>query len=94
MIFQTVNPAKNIVIKNFEELTVAAIEEAVTKAVSAFSEWKKTDHKLRAQLLHKVAALVIERKKELAEMITLEMTIRHSNSKPKLSIIKNINNKK
>ena len=87
MIFQTVNPENNKVIKNFEELNVAAVEEAVTKSVSAFSEWKKTDYKLRAQLLYKVAGLPRERKKELAEMITLEMAIGYLNLKPKFTTI-------
>ncbi len=87
MIFQLINPANNIVIKNFEEMTAAAVEEAVTKAVSTFSEWKKTEHKLRVQLLYKVAALLKERKKELAEMITLEMAIRDLNLKPTIPII-------
>ncbi|MEO7121506.1 MAG: aldehyde dehydrogenase family protein [Ginsengibacter sp.] len=86
MIFQTVNPANNTLIKNFEEVTVAAVEEAVTKALSTYSEWKRRDNKLRAQLLYKVAGLLSERKKELAEIITLEMAIRHSNLKPTIPI--------
>jgi succinate-semialdehyde dehydrogenase/glutarate-semialdehyde dehydrogenase len=87
MIFQTVNPANNTVIINFEELTVADVEEAMTKALSTFSEWKKTNYKLRTQLLYQVAGLLRETKKNFAEMITLEMAIRHSNLKPKFTTV-------
>jgi succinate-semialdehyde dehydrogenase/glutarate-semialdehyde dehydrogenase len=49
------------------------INNAVAKADGTFEDWKKTDYKLRAELLHKVAGLLRAKKKTLAQMITLEM---------------------
>lgn len=87
MIFQTINPANNKVLKTFEEMTDAAVDEAVSKAAGTFKEWKQKDYKLRAQLLFKVAGLLRERKKELAQMITLEMgkLLAHAEGEIKLS---------
>lgn len=87
MVFQTINPANNKVIKTFEEMTAAAVDATIVKAVNTFNEWKKTDYKLRAQLLYKVAGLLRARKKELAEMITLEMgkLLSHAEGEIKLS---------
>ena len=73
MQFQTINPTTNKVIKSFDEMDAATIDKAVARAVVTFDEWKKTGYKLRADLLHKVAGLLREKKKALAEMITLEM---------------------
>jgi len=87
MKFQTTNPATNKVIKTFDEMTPAVVDKAVEKAVDAFQEWKNTDYKLRAQLLYKVAGLLRAKKKELAQMITLEMgkLISHAEGEIKLS---------
>jgi len=73
MAFQTINPVNNKVVKTFEEINDAALDKTVTKAVNTFDEWKKTDYKVRAQLLYKVAGLLRSKKTELAKMITLEM---------------------
>jgi succinate-semialdehyde dehydrogenase/glutarate-semialdehyde dehydrogenase len=73
MQFQTINPATNKVLRSFDEMDAAAIDKAIAKAVNTFDEWKKTDYKLRAGLLYKVAGLLREKKKALAQMITLEM---------------------
>lgn len=73
MAFQTINPVNNKVVKTFEEMNDAALDKTVTKAANTFDEWKKTDYKVRAQLLYKVAGLLRSKKTELAKMITLEM---------------------
>jgi len=87
MAFQTINPVTNKVIKTFDEMTPAVVDKAVAKAVSAFDTWKKKDYKLRAQLLYKVAGLLRAKKKELAQMITLEMgkLLIHADGEIKLS---------
>ncbi len=87
MIFQTTNPANNKVVQSFEEMTDAVVDNAVTKATNTFDEWKNTDYKIRAQLLYKVAGLLRAKKKELAEMITLEMgkLLSHAEGEIKLS---------
>jgi succinate-semialdehyde dehydrogenase / glutarate-semialdehyde dehydrogenase len=73
MAIQTINPATNEVIKIFAEMMDEDVDKAVAKASSTFEDWKKTDYKLRAGILHKVAGLLREKKKTLAQMITLEM---------------------
>ena len=73
MSIQTVNPVNNKVIKSFEEMTDLVINKALAKAASTFDTWKKSSYKQRADLLHKVAKLMREKKAILAQMITLEM---------------------
>ncbi len=73
MPIQTTNPATNEVLKTFEEMTETAVDQSIEKAAAAFSTWKKTDYKSRSGLLHKVAGLLREKKKDLAQLITLEM---------------------
>jgi succinate-semialdehyde dehydrogenase / glutarate-semialdehyde dehydrogenase len=73
MAIQTINPATNEVIKIFAEMMDEDVDKAVAKADSVFEDWRKTDYKLRAEVLHKVAGLLREKKKALAQMITLEM---------------------
>jgi len=73
MSIQTINPTTNKVIESFLEMTEVKVHEAVEKASSAYERWKKTDYKLRAALLHKVAGLLRDKQDLLAKMITLEM---------------------
>ena len=73
MAIQTVNPATNKVEKTFAEMKDEDVDKAVAQSAETFKEWKKTDYKQRAEILHKVAGLLREKKKELAKMITLEM---------------------
>lgn len=73
MSIQTVNPFTNKTEKSFDEMTDQALEAAVVKAEMAFADWKETDYKLRADLLHEVATLMRAKKKSLAKIITLEM---------------------
>ncbi|MFM9909180.1 MAG: NAD-dependent succinate-semialdehyde dehydrogenase [Chitinophagaceae bacterium] len=73
MAIQTINPATNKVEKIFTEMADAALDKAIATSAAAFKDWKKTDYKLRAAILHKVAGLLREKKKVLAKMITMEM---------------------
>lgn len=87
MKFQTINPVNNKVVKSFEEMTDVSLDKAVAKAATTFDDWMKTDYKLRAQLLYKVAGLLREKKKELSKIITLEMgkLLSHAEGEIKLS---------
>ena len=87
MAIQTTNPATNKLIKSLEEMTDAAVDKAVTNATTFFDQWKNTDYKERAQLLYKVAGLLRAKKKDLANMITLEMgkLLAHAEGEIKLS---------
>ena len=73
MAIQTVNPATNKVEKVFEEMMSGAVDKAVEIAADTFNDWKHTDFKTRAAVLHKVAGILREKKTMLAEMITTEM---------------------
>ena len=73
MSIQTTNPATNKVVKSFEEMTDKTIDSAIAQASITFETWKKTTYKQRADILHKVAKLMREKKDTLAKMITLEM---------------------
>lgn len=73
MAFQTINPNTNKLVKSFDEMTEVEVDNALKNATSAFDKWKKTDYQTRSQILYTVAGLLRAKKKELAEMITLEM---------------------
>lgn len=73
MSIQTVNPYTNKTEKSFDEMTEKELETSVAKSHVAFSDWKETSYKQRADLLHKVASLMRSRKDTLAKTITLEM---------------------
>ncbi|TDD96889.1 NAD-dependent succinate-semialdehyde dehydrogenase [Flavobacterium cellulosilyticum] len=73
MSIQTVNPNTNKTLKSFEEMTEKVIEAKVVKAQNAFTDWKESSYQQRADLLHKVATLMRNKKSALAKTITLEM---------------------
>jgi succinate-semialdehyde dehydrogenase/glutarate-semialdehyde dehydrogenase len=87
MAIQTINPTTNKVVKSFDEMSEAAVENAVAMAAISYDEWKKTDYQTRAKLLYNVAGLLRAKKKELAEIITLEMgkLLIHAEGEIKLS---------
>jgi succinate-semialdehyde dehydrogenase / glutarate-semialdehyde dehydrogenase len=73
MPIQTINPTTNEVVKTFEEIDDKTLDEAVAMADNFFKKWRKTSYDERANLLHKVAALLREKKDALSKLITLEM---------------------
>ena len=73
MAIQTINPATNKVVQSFDEMTEAALENAVVQAEHTYNEWKKTDYPTRAKIIFKVAELMRAKKDELSKTITLEM---------------------
>lgn len=73
MSIQSTNPATNKVVKTFEEMSENAVDQSIEKSVETFAIWKKTAYSKRAELLHKVAGLLRNNKKDLAQLITLEM---------------------
>lgn len=70
---KTVNPFTNEIVKQFDVMENKELDTKIALADGAFKSWKKTGFKERATLLNKVAAIVKERKKELAALATLEM---------------------
>ena len=73
MAIATTNPATGQVIKTFEPLTDAQIDEKLQRAKDAFVRFRKTTFAERAKAMLK-AAEILEGEKELyAKMMTLEM---------------------
>lgn len=87
MAFQTVNPTTNKLLKSFDEMSDITLEKSIAQASSTFHEWKQTDYQTRSQLLYTVAGLLRAKRKELAQMITLEMgkLLIHAEGEIKLS---------
>ena len=57
MVFQTINPTNNKIIKSFDEMTDSAVEKAISEATMAFEDWKQTGYQTRSQLLYTVRVL-------------------------------------
>jgi succinate-semialdehyde dehydrogenase/glutarate-semialdehyde dehydrogenase len=73
MSIQTTNPYTNKVVKTFDSLTEEELAHKISTAQKAYETWKTTPIAKRAKYLQKVADLMLERKHELAKIITLEM---------------------
>lgn len=70
---KTVNPATNQVEKEYAVMTDQQIETILTDADNAFQTWRKTSFTQRAELLHRVAEILRERKLELGRLCSIEM---------------------
>jgi succinate-semialdehyde dehydrogenase/glutarate-semialdehyde dehydrogenase len=73
MAIQTVNPYTNKVVRTFEEMTDKTVDMLIAQSAKTYSSWKETTYHERAQILHKLASLMREKKEHLAKIITLEM---------------------
>lgn len=73
MPIQTTNPFNNQILKTFDPLTESELEQKIAKAHEAYLSWRNQPLETRTALLHNVSAIMLERKTELAGLITLEM---------------------
>lgn len=73
MSIQTTNPFTNKVVQTYDEISEEVLEKKIQTAHKAYQSWKQTDIKERASMLMKVSKIMLQRKKELAKIITLEM---------------------
>jgi succinate-semialdehyde dehydrogenase/glutarate-semialdehyde dehydrogenase len=71
--YVVVNPATGETVAKFDTFTDAQIEEALSKAQTAFEAWRMRPVAERAQIVARAAELHRERRKELAALITREM---------------------
>jgi succinate-semialdehyde dehydrogenase/glutarate-semialdehyde dehydrogenase len=69
---EVVNPATEEVVGTVPSAQAADVEDAVATAQRAFPAWAATDVEARAHILAKAAALIEERAKELAPLLTSE----------------------
>ena len=73
MAIQSTNPYTNKVIRSFDEMTDKSVDILLAQSVKTFDTWKQKSYKQRAEVLHKVASLMRDKKEHLAKIITLEM---------------------
>ncbi|MFJ9078812.1 NAD-dependent succinate-semialdehyde dehydrogenase [Streptomyces sp. NPDC102278] len=71
--FATVNPATGETLAEFPAIEGEEVDAAVDLAGRAFSAWRKHPVSDRAAVVGRAAALMKERKEELAQTMTLEM---------------------
>ncbi|HAA42068.1 MAG TPA: aldehyde dehydrogenase family protein [Pseudomonas sp.] len=68
-----VNPATEAVVAEVARGSAEDVDRAVTAARGAFAGWSATPAAARAQVLGKIHALILERKEQLAQALSLEM---------------------
>lgn len=73
MPIQSTNPATGEVFATFDELTDAQVEEKLALAQSTYESWSKLSFEERAKPMRKLAQLIRERSRELAEIAAKEM---------------------
>jgi succinate-semialdehyde dehydrogenase / glutarate-semialdehyde dehydrogenase len=70
--FEVVNPATLEVVGRVPDLTAADAESAILRAHKAFSEWRHSVVEERAHILKRAARIILDRKDDLAQTLTLE----------------------
>ncbi|MFM9436661.1 succinate-semialdehyde dehydrogenase / glutarate-semialdehyde dehydrogenase [Janthinobacterium sp. CG_23.3] len=73
MAYQSINPFNGKTLESFPECSPAQLEENLARAAACFAAWRGTGFAERAAVLHRAAALMRERREQLAGLITLEM---------------------
>ena len=73
MAIATINPATGEVLKTFEPLTAAQIEQKLQLAASAFRVHRRTSFADRASRMMRAAEILEKEKDECAHLMTLEM---------------------
>ncbi len=72
--FEDRNPARwNEVIGIFPKSSAEDVEEAIQAAEKAYERWSKIPAPKRGEILRKAGELMVERKEELAKLMTMEM---------------------
>jgi succinate-semialdehyde dehydrogenase/glutarate-semialdehyde dehydrogenase len=69
----SINPATNELIRSFDAMSRAEVDRRLTRAVEAFKSNRLRPISQRAKLMRKAAEILERRKRELGEMMTLEM---------------------
>jgi succinate-semialdehyde dehydrogenase/glutarate-semialdehyde dehydrogenase len=72
-VFASINPYNNVLLKQYAEINEHELIEKINVAHQAFEIWKNTTFEHRANLILKVAEILLANKEEFAQYITLEM---------------------
>jgi succinate-semialdehyde dehydrogenase/glutarate-semialdehyde dehydrogenase len=73
MALQSINPTNDELIRDFEEDPPEVVGAALRSAEGAFREWRRTGFPERALKMRRAAALLRERREDLARLMALEM---------------------
>jgi succinate-semialdehyde dehydrogenase/glutarate-semialdehyde dehydrogenase len=73
MAIATINPATGEVVKTFQPLTDAQVDEKIAAAAAAFQSFRKTSFADRARWMNKAADILEAEKEVLGALMTLEM---------------------
>ena len=68
-----VNPSTGEVIKEYDEMTPAQVNEALEQANRMYQDWRRTSFAERARLMRKTAQVLRDRKEEFAVLMANEM---------------------
>ncbi len=69
----SINPATGETLRTFEPISQAEVERRLDQAAAEFPKWRRVSFADRAARMGRAAALLEERKRDLARMMTLEM---------------------
>ena len=73
MSYQSVNPNTGQVVKSFEHMSTAQLQQALATAQTCFQSWKKTSWADRSAVLSRAAVLLRAHVDDFAKLATLEM---------------------
>ncbi len=69
----SINPANNILIKNYDEMTSPESADTISLADKAFKNWKETSFIHRSELMKNAAKVLRENSEEYSVLMTIEM---------------------
>jgi succinate-semialdehyde dehydrogenase/glutarate-semialdehyde dehydrogenase len=73
MAIASINPANGKLLKSFEPLSDAQIEEKIVLACKTFKEYKKVPFSERATMMLRAADIVEKEKQTFGRLMTLEL---------------------
>jgi succinate-semialdehyde dehydrogenase / glutarate-semialdehyde dehydrogenase len=73
MMIQSVNPATEVVIQEYNTLSEVKTLSVIDEGYHAFSSWRNTDFSVRSQLMLNLSGLLRQKAEELSLLITSEM---------------------
>lgn len=73
MAITTVNPATGELVKSFEPLSPAQIEQKLQLATSTFQQYRRTPFAERSRMMDRVAEILEKEKEDCGRLMTLEM---------------------
>ena len=73
MSLESINPATGEVLKEYDEHDDAEVGKRLERSARAFREWRETSFRERAERMEAAAAVLRDRRREWAELMTREM---------------------